>query len=77
MPLVSPYALMLPHTIKIPVDLQPYQATATEVGLEVIWQGIIPHKSLYPWTWLHRNSYDPPLQSPAARPSAAVLPQHE
>ncbi|KAF8575426.1 Trimethyllysine dioxygenase [Ramaria rubella] len=64
-------------TFEIPADLQPSKVTPTEVGLEVTWHGTIPHKSLYPWAWLHQNSYDPPLRPTAAGPPSPTVAQHE
>lgn len=63
--------------LKISPDLQPSHVSPTEAGLEVTWHGTIPHKSVYPWTWLHQNSYDPPLRSTAASPPTPTVAQHE
>ncbi|KAH9930105.1 uncharacterized protein B0H18DRAFT_1084000 [Fomitopsis serialis] len=45
----------LVNTFEIPFDPQ---------GLEVTWPSAQPHTSFYPWSWLQRNSYDPPLDHP-------------
>lgn len=42
------------------------EAKSTDSGLEILWAGRVPHQSIYPWSWLQRNSYDPPF-----------LPKHE
>ncbi|PPQ89345.1 hypothetical protein CVT25_003181 [Psilocybe cyanescens] len=45
----------------IPKDLTPIHVDSKPAGLEVTWPSKEPHVSLYPWSWLQRNSYDPPL----------------
>ncbi|KAF8907359.1 hypothetical protein CPB84DRAFT_1813601 [Gymnopilus junonius] len=50
------------NTFDIPKDLTPLHAEATPLGLEVTWPSKEPHVSLYPWSWLHHNSYDPSLK---------------
>ncbi|KAI0029107.1 Trimethyllysine dioxygenase [Vararia minispora EC-137] len=48
-------------TFDIPPDIEPASARPTPEGLEVVWQpASMPHTSLYPWSWLHYNTYDPP-----------------
>ncbi|KAF9561975.1 Trimethyllysine dioxygenase [Agrocybe pediades] len=49
------------NTFEIPKDIVPLRAESKDNGLEVTWPSKEPHVSLYPWSWLQRNSYDPPL----------------
>ncbi|KAH8100127.1 mitochondrial protein [Cristinia sonorae] len=54
----------LVNTFEIPRDVKPVKVESKPEGLEVIWpsgQSSLPHTSLYPWSWLRYNSYDPPL----------------
>ncbi|KIL59573.1 hypothetical protein M378DRAFT_14705 [Amanita muscaria Koide BX008] len=48
-------------TFAILPDLTPFNVTATTDGLQVTWPDA--HVSLYPWSWLKDNSYDPPLRN--------------
>ncbi|KAJ7116357.1 Trimethyllysine dioxygenase [Mycena epipterygia] len=50
------------NTFEIPPDITPSQVEPTSDGLRVSWPSSKPHESLYPWSWLQKNSYDPPLQ---------------
>ncbi|KAJ7178843.1 Trimethyllysine dioxygenase [Mycena crocata] len=50
------------NTFEIPPDITPSQAEPTPEGLRVSWPSSQPHVSIYPWTWLQKNSYDPPLR---------------
>jgi len=52
----------LVNTFEIPRDVKPVKVESKLEGLEVTWPATIPHTSFYPWSWLKRNSYDPPLQ---------------
>ncbi|KAF9000634.1 hypothetical protein BDQ17DRAFT_1359265 [Cyathus striatus] len=47
------------NTFDIPSDIAPIRAEARVDGLEVTWPSSDPHVSLYPWSWLQTNSYDP------------------
>ncbi|KAF8506150.1 mitochondrial protein [Hysterangium stoloniferum] len=67
----------LVDTFDIPSVLQPSEASATEAGLEVTWHGITPHKSIYPWSWLRQNSYDPPFREKIAGPPTPTVEHHE
>ncbi|KAF5341883.1 hypothetical protein D9611_001861 [Ephemerocybe angulata] len=49
------------NTFQIPPDIAPLGVAAKPEGLEVTWNSTDNHTSLYPWAWLQRNSYDPPL----------------
>ncbi|KAF9266539.1 Trimethyllysine dioxygenase [Marasmius fiardii PR-910] len=49
------------NTFEIPADIKPLSVNARLEGLEVAWPSSNPHISLYPWSWLRHNSYDPPL----------------
>ncbi|PFH53122.1 hypothetical protein AMATHDRAFT_1547 [Amanita thiersii Skay4041] len=51
----------LVNTFEIPTNIAPTRVAAMPDGLEVSWPGIQPHVSLYPWSWLQTNSYDPPM----------------
>lgn len=62
---------------KISEFIQPSEVTATNINLEVVWHGVTPHKSLYPWPWLWRNSYDPHFPEKTAEPSAPTAGTHE
>ncbi|KAG6902268.1 hypothetical protein C0995_002419 [Termitomyces sp. Mi166 len=44
---------------KIPHDITPVRVEPKIEGLEVSWPSTESHISLYPWSWLQRNSYDP------------------
>ncbi|KAG7089849.1 hypothetical protein E1B28_011493 [Marasmius oreades] len=49
------------NTFEIPPDIKPLRVNAESEGLKVTWPCSNPHVSLYPWSWLRHNSYDPPL----------------
>ncbi|RXW21271.1 hypothetical protein EST38_g4580 [Candolleomyces aberdarensis] len=49
------------NTFQIPADIAPLKVSAKPEGLEVVWNTTDSHTSLYPWSWLEVNSYDPPL----------------
>ncbi|EKM58474.1 uncharacterized protein PHACADRAFT_252822 [Phanerochaete carnosa HHB-10118-sp] len=49
------------NTFDIPPDIKPAKVESKPDGLEVHWPSSIPHTSFYPWDWLRRHSYDPPL----------------
>ncbi|KAF8968040.1 hypothetical protein BDZ97DRAFT_1800604 [Flammula alnicola] len=49
------------NTFDIPKDIAPIRVESKPRGLEVTWPSKEPHISFYPWSWLQRNSYDPPL----------------
>ncbi|KAH9481695.1 Trimethyllysine dioxygenase [Psilocybe cubensis] len=49
------------NTFEIPKDLTPLHVDAKPGGLQVTWPSKEPHVSVYPWSWLQLNSYDPPL----------------
>ncbi|KAJ7039567.1 Trimethyllysine dioxygenase [Mycena alexandri] len=49
------------NTFEIPADITPSQVEPTADGLQVSWPSSESHVSLYPWSWLQKNSYDPPL----------------
>ncbi|KAJ7583631.1 mitochondrial protein [Mycena floridula] len=52
----------LVNTFEIPPDIKPLHVEAKPDGLEVLWpSSTMPHVSLYPWSWLRRNSYDPQI----------------
>ncbi|KZV87189.1 Trimethyllysine dioxygenase [Exidia glandulosa HHB12029] len=52
-------------TFSIRADVQPTKVESTRAGLEVTWPSSpTPHISLYPWTWLRHNSYDPFFDRP-------------
>ncbi|KAI0350027.1 Trimethyllysine dioxygenase [Trametes cingulata] len=52
------------NTFDIPADIKPTHVESKPEGLEVHWPSSQPHTSLYPWSWLRHNSYDPPLARP-------------
>ncbi|KAK7691147.1 hypothetical protein QCA50_006250 [Cerrena zonata] len=55
----------LVNTFDIPPDVKPVKVESKSEGLEVTWPtgpSVQPHISLYPWSWLRHNSYDPPLK---------------
>ncbi|KAI9001553.1 mitochondrial protein [Trametes punicea] len=54
----------LVNTFEIPVDIKPTRVESKPEGLEVQWPSSPPHVSLYPWSWLRYNSYDPPMARP-------------
>ncbi|KAJ2914081.1 hypothetical protein MD484_g6345, partial [Candolleomyces efflorescens] len=60
------------NTFQIPADIAPLRVSPTPEGLEVVWNSTDTHTSLYPWSWLKANSYDPPL-SRGANKSEKVL----
>ncbi|SJK99949.1 related to Trimethyllysine dioxygenase [Armillaria ostoyae] len=49
----------LVNTFDIPTDIRPLSVESKPDGLQVTWPA---HVSLYPWSWLQENSYDPPLR---------------
>lgn len=62
----------LVDTAKIPVDLLPEKVEATDDGLVVHWSpeastssldNATPYRSFYPYSFLQRHAYDPPLES--------------
>ncbi|KAJ2966428.1 hypothetical protein NUW54_g13810 [Trametes sanguinea] len=55
----------LVNTFEIPPDIKPTRVQSNPEGLEVHWPSTQPHVSLYPWSWLRYNSYDPPLSQPS------------
>ncbi|KAF7327436.1 hypothetical protein MKEN_00321500 [Mycena kentingensis (nom. inval.)] len=55
----------LVNTFDIPPGIAPSKAEPTSDGLLLTWPSSQPHESLYPWSWLRQNSYDP--QIPDAR----------
>ncbi|TEB34762.1 Trimethyllysine dioxygenase [Coprinellus micaceus] len=57
------------NTFEIPRDIAPLTVAAKPDGLEVTWNTSDAHISLYPWSWLRFNSYDPPSSSFAPSPS--------
>ncbi|KAH9945472.1 mitochondrial protein [Epithele typhae] len=54
----------LVNTFEIPREIKPTQVVSKPEGLEVHWPSSHPHTSLYPWSWLKYNSYDPPMPRP-------------
>ncbi|KAG1740383.1 Trimethyllysine dioxygenase [Suillus occidentalis] len=60
------------NTFEIPADIKPIHVQGSTDDLEVIWPGTSTesHSSVYPWTWLQANTYDPALQ---ITPSRKVL----
>ncbi|KAI0775000.1 mitochondrial protein [Trametes elegans] len=54
----------LVNTFDIPADIKPARVESKPEGLEVQWPSSHPHVSLYPWSWLRHNSYDPPMARP-------------
>ncbi|TFK40225.1 hypothetical protein BDQ12DRAFT_680544 [Crucibulum laeve] len=50
-------------TFDIPSDITPIRVESKIEGLLVTWPSTEPHVSLYPWSWLQWNSYDPPLHA--------------
>ncbi|KAF8191547.1 hypothetical protein K438DRAFT_895282 [Mycena galopus ATCC 62051] len=54
---------ILIDTFEIPPDIMPSQVEPTADGLQVSWPSSQPHISLYPWSWLRKNSCDPVLKS--------------
>ncbi|KAH9846230.1 mitochondrial protein [Lenzites betulinus] len=56
----------LVNTFEIPTDIKPTSVQSRPEGLEVQWPSSQPHTSLYPWSWLRHNSYDPPMARPPA-----------
>ncbi|KAG1733660.1 Trimethyllysine dioxygenase [Suillus paluster] len=55
----------LVNTFEIPADIKPIHVQGSTDGLEVVWPGTSTesHSSVYPWTWLQANTYDPPLRT--------------
>ncbi|EGN99064.1 hypothetical protein SERLA73DRAFT_122900 [Serpula lacrymans var. lacrymans S7.3] len=64
----------LVNTFEIPPDIKPVHVHSTAEGLEVIWPTAATelHSSLYPWSWLRSNSYDPPIH-PISQSSDKIL----
>lgn len=55
----------LVDTFAIRPDVQPTKVESTRAGLEVTWPSSpSPHVSVYPWSWLRLNSYDPFFEQP-------------
>ncbi|KZS92481.1 homoaconitase [Sistotremastrum niveocremeum HHB9708] len=57
----------LVDTFDIPKDIHPLKVESTVEGLQVHWpasQAEGPHISVYPWSWLYDNSYDPKFDIP-------------
>ncbi|KIY68850.1 Trimethyllysine dioxygenase [Cylindrobasidium torrendii FP15055 ss-10] len=54
------------NTFEIPLDITPIHVESKPEGMLVSWPSTTGHQSLYPWTWLQENSYDPPLRQQAA-----------
>ncbi|QRW18297.1 Serine carboxypeptidase [Rhizoctonia solani] len=52
----------LVNTFEIPPDVQPTRVESRPSGLEVTWTESPRHVSTYPWEWLSRSSYDPPMR---------------
>ncbi|KAH7341397.1 hypothetical protein B0J17DRAFT_646369 [Rhizoctonia solani] len=52
----------LVNTFEIPSDVQPVKVETRPTGLEVTWSESPRHVSTYPWEWLSRSSYDPPMK---------------
>ncbi|RPD61031.1 mitochondrial protein [Lentinus tigrinus ALCF2SS1-7] len=52
----------LVNTFEIPPEVKPIHVESKPEGLEVQWPSSHPHTSLYPWSWLRYNSYDPPMK---------------
>ncbi|KIM40595.1 hypothetical protein M413DRAFT_446026 [Hebeloma cylindrosporum] len=61
------------NTFEIPRDIAPLRVESRPTGLEVTWPSKEPHISLYPWSWLQRNSYDPPLSKPKSTSTEKIL----
>lgn len=57
------------NTFEIPADIKPLHVQGSADGLEVVWPGTSTesHSSVYPWTWLQANTYDPALQTMPTR----------
>ncbi|KAF7970828.1 hypothetical protein HWV62_22772 [Athelia sp. TMB] len=47
---------------KISPSIKPIHVESKADGLQVTWPEAEPHVSLYPWSWLQTNSYDPPVK---------------
>ncbi|EJF64474.1 mitochondrial protein [Dichomitus squalens LYAD-421 SS1] len=54
----------LVNTFEIPPEIKPTHVESKPEGLEVHWPSSQPHTSIYPWSWLRYNSYDPPMMQP-------------
>ncbi|KAG0359328.1 hypothetical protein BG005_001005 [Podila minutissima] len=59
----------LVNTFKLPRTISPKSITATETGIDIIWDHE-DHKSHYPYSWLNKHSYDPKITDPH-RPEGA------
>ncbi|CAE7210259.1 unnamed protein product [Rhizoctonia solani] len=51
----------LVNTFEIPPNVQPVRVESRSTGLEVTWSDSPKHTSTFPWEWLSRSSYDPPM----------------
>ncbi|KZP27449.1 Trimethyllysine dioxygenase [Athelia psychrophila] len=49
----------LVNTFEISPAIKPIHVQSKADGLQVTWPDVEPHVSLYPWSWLQTNSYDP------------------
>ncbi|KAF7312126.1 hypothetical protein MIND_00225000 [Mycena indigotica] len=63
----------LVNTSEIPPGISPSKVEATENGLLVSWPSSQPHESLYPWSWLRQNSYDPQIPDAKVPPREKIL----
>ncbi|KAG9027363.1 hypothetical protein FRB95_007824 [Tulasnella sp. JGI-2019a] len=63
----------LVDTFEIPADIHPNNVESKENGLEVTWPASPPHVSLYPWSWLRDNSYDPPAEASSKGRNEKIL----
>ncbi|KAI0784502.1 mitochondrial protein [Abortiporus biennis] len=63
----------LVNTFEIPRDIKPMKVESKPEGLEVIWPSSQPHVSIYPWSWLRHNSYDPQLPNQQSLSSEKIL----
>ncbi|KAF8896524.1 hypothetical protein BD779DRAFT_1608718 [Infundibulicybe gibba] len=62
----------LVNTFEIPKDVKPVNVQPRPEGLEVLWPSSETHISLYPWSWLRQNSYDPPIPT-SEKPDDKIL----
>ncbi|KAJ7056593.1 hypothetical protein C8F01DRAFT_1211296 [Mycena amicta] len=63
----------LVNTFEIPPGITPSKVEPTPEGLLVSWPSSQPHESLYPWSWLRQNSYDPKIADAKAPPHEKIL----
>ncbi|KAF8656798.1 hypothetical protein AX16_002350 [Volvariella volvacea WC 439] len=49
------------NTFDIPRDIKPIRVESKPEGLTVTWPATQSHVSVFPWSWLKQNSYDPPM----------------